>query len=195
VYGDPVIKSDTNESISPLIKPNEIYELARLWIADGYGKNIESFCISKSFEWLKKNRPNIKILVSYADPSVGHKGGIYQATNWIFQESFQAGNSLISFVDKPYDWTHPKTIFNVYKTSSPQQLANILNKPVWAKRVPKKHKYIYILTNKSEKKKIIKSLKYPPSDSKNFSKDYPKSSDYIEPPIVKYEPKKQNEEI
>ena len=32
-----------------------ILELTRLFIHDGYGKNIESYVISQSFKWLKEN--------------------------------------------------------------------------------------------------------------------------------------------
>ena len=38
-----------------MLKTNNILELTRLFIHDGYGKNIESFSISQSFKWLKNN--------------------------------------------------------------------------------------------------------------------------------------------
>jgi tRNAHis guanylyltransferase len=31
---------------------------------------------------IRKERPDVKYLVSYADPSVGHRGQIYKAANW-----------------------------------------------------------------------------------------------------------------
>lgn len=34
--------------------------------------------------FLKKNSPELKLIVSFADPSVGHHGGVYQAGNWIY---------------------------------------------------------------------------------------------------------------
>ncbi len=40
-----------------------ILELTRLFIHDGYGKNIESYVISSTFKWLKENAPNIKVLI------------------------------------------------------------------------------------------------------------------------------------
>ena len=33
---------------------------------------------------LKKQSPKLRLLVSYADPNVGHVGSIYQAMNWVY---------------------------------------------------------------------------------------------------------------
>ena len=37
-----------------------------------------------SIRWLKKQSSGLRLIVSYADTSQGHHGGIYQATNWIY---------------------------------------------------------------------------------------------------------------
>jgi hypothetical protein len=34
--------------------------------------------------FLKKNSPSLRLIVSFADPSEGHHGGIYQAGNWVY---------------------------------------------------------------------------------------------------------------
>jgi hypothetical protein len=44
-------------------------------------KNTESYCIGQSIKHLKKDKPEVKVLVSYSDISMGHVGYIYQATN------------------------------------------------------------------------------------------------------------------
>lgn len=183
IFGDP-IGFNVSQSISSLVKQGEVLELTRLWIADGYGKNIESYVISESFKWLKKNKSDIKMLVSYADPSYGHIGRIYQATNWLYIESFQAGNPLISFVDKPYKWVHAKTVHGLYGTNVPQKLADIKNQPIWTRKISKKYKYLYILTDRIERKKILCSLKYQP-------KPYPKENNYVEPDIKVFYPKRK----
>jgi hypothetical protein len=59
------------------------WELARLFIEDEEPINTESFFISRAIQWVQKNRPDIQLLVSYADPAVGHQGVIYKASNWI----------------------------------------------------------------------------------------------------------------
>ncbi len=40
--------------------------------------------ISLALGLLRDNSPNLRLVVSYADPNVGHHGGIYQAGNWIY---------------------------------------------------------------------------------------------------------------
>ena len=42
--------------------------------------------------FLKKNSPNLKIIISFADPQYGHHGGIYQAGNWDFIGSTNPSN-------------------------------------------------------------------------------------------------------
>lgn len=59
------------------------WELARLWIADGVPQNAETWLIARSVQYIKRSHPEVKVLVSYADPSAGHAGTIYKAANWI----------------------------------------------------------------------------------------------------------------
>src|SRR5574337_190984 len=58
------------------------WELARLWLHDSVPKNAETYLIGRAVRYIRKYHPNVRTLVSYADPSVGHTGVIYKATNW-----------------------------------------------------------------------------------------------------------------
>jgi hypothetical protein len=40
--------------------------------------------IRMAMMFLKKNSPSLRLIVSFADPSEGHHGGIYQAGNWVY---------------------------------------------------------------------------------------------------------------
>lgn len=64
------------------IDKKDYLELNRFCMADSEGKNSESQAISLGIKWIKKNMPNIKLLVSYAGRKEGNYGYIYQATNW-----------------------------------------------------------------------------------------------------------------
>lgn len=175
IYNTPVGR-DVWKSISPKLKTGQVFELTRLWVADGYGRNIESYCIARSFDWLRKNEPNIKCLISYADPSESHLGIIYQATNWLYQKVSNGSDmyhkSLFYYsFDECKTWIHQKTIFDKYQVGGLTQLKEKLPKPFWIKNIAKKHRYIYILTtNKKEKREIMNTLKYEISP-------YPKSID------------------
>ena len=58
------------------------WELARLWIADAVPANAETYLIAQAVKHIKRARPDVHALVSYADPSAGHAGTIYRAANW-----------------------------------------------------------------------------------------------------------------
>ena len=76
VYGNPV-GFRVVKSISEELNDSDVLELKRLWIEDGYGSNIESYCISKTLKMLNKDSPNTKVVISYADRNANHKGIIY----------------------------------------------------------------------------------------------------------------------
>ncbi len=60
------------------------WELARLWVSDSVPRNGETWLIGKAIRHVARNYPDVVCLVSYADPSVGHVGTIYKASNWTF---------------------------------------------------------------------------------------------------------------
>ena len=58
------------------------WELARLWVSSSVPTNGETYLIGKAVRYIKKARPEVTALVSYADPSAGHSGTIYRAAGW-----------------------------------------------------------------------------------------------------------------
>jgi hypothetical protein len=62
----------------------DVWELARLYLLDEIPRNAETWLIAQSIKHIRRNYPTIGMLVSYADPSVGHSGTIYRAGNWIY---------------------------------------------------------------------------------------------------------------
>jgi hypothetical protein len=180
-YGDPIGRL-TGQSISELLDRTEVLELVRLFVFDGYGSNIESWFISKSFEWLRKNAPNIKALISYSDPKEGHAGIIYQATNWIYQGNKLRYNDSWSFkFSEDGEWQHGRTIFPYYNSNDPKEIQKQVSTPFWIRKEPRKHRYVYILTKGNERKKILKTLKHP-------ILPYPKENDAFVEQVYKLDP-------
>lgn len=166
-YGRPLARLGV-KSISEKLEARQTLELTRLFIHDGYPKNIESRSIALSFEWIRQNLPEIEVLISYSDPEQGHRGIIYQATNWSYQGT---GFSLmskfgVSLTKDPYNWCHHRTVYDTYGTSSLEILKEKIGQTFWIKMTPNKHRYIYLLRNRKYWKK---NLKYPilpyPKDS------------------------------
>ena len=61
---------------------NEFIELNRMAFDDYLPRNAESFCIAKSIKLIKKNAPQIKWIVSFADGCSCGDGTIYRASNF-----------------------------------------------------------------------------------------------------------------
>lgn len=61
--------------------PGNVWELARLYAPDGHEKNLLTRAISAAVDFIRK-REKPDALVSYADPNVGHHGGVYRAASW-----------------------------------------------------------------------------------------------------------------
>jgi len=131
-----------------------VIELNRLVLKDNQ-KNQASILIGASFKLL----PRPKIIVSYADTEQEHIGVVYQATNFIYT----------GLSDKRKEWriigtnTHSKTVCESYtlqeRKSQPDKFEQVDR--------PRKHRYIYFLGSKNEKKGLRKQLKYK-------IKEYPK---------------------
>lgn len=66
-----------NRYVKNPIKVEEYLELNRFAMADSEGKNSESQAISLALKWIKKNRKDIRLLVSYAGRIEGNYGYIY----------------------------------------------------------------------------------------------------------------------
>jgi hypothetical protein len=58
------------------------WELARLYIMDSEPFNSETWFMARAIKFVRSNFPQVKALISYADPSAGHTGVIYRAANW-----------------------------------------------------------------------------------------------------------------
>lgn len=67
------------------------WELSRLFIIDKLPKNSETWLIGSCIKFIKRNHPEIEYLISYADPSAGHSGTIYKASNWTYDGQTDAG--------------------------------------------------------------------------------------------------------
>lgn len=171
---------NTHKSIGDFVtNQSEMLELTRLWISDDLGKNTESWAISQSIHYIRKTRPEIKVLISYSDVEAGHKGGIYQATNWIYQGVFGESNKMYS-LDGGKTWKHDKSLFNANRVSSHSELNKVLPRPFLVKTGSPKHRYLQLLGCKSDRRKRRKALKYP-------CLDYPKESGKHKEIITRFE--------
>lgn len=110
-----------------------VWELARLWVDDTMPRNTESWFMGRVVRLLR-GAP-VDLLLSYADPSVGHEGVIYRACNWL-----PDGRTDDERKTPRFDYAHPVT-GKVYSRRGhvPADVAPM--------RVPRvsKHRYTYDL--------------------------------------------------
>ncbi len=180
IYGFPVGAKAPTSVCEGLTKDN-ILELTRLYCDDGYGSNIESYALGQSFKWIRENDKAIKVLLSYADNGQAHLGGIYQATNWIYEGYSSQMNLMpnydISLTGPEGPFIHSRTVFNNWGSGNLEHLKKEIGKDgyseFWRRRSPDKHRYIQLLPqNKKEKKDLLSRMK-----QKEYG--YPKSiADY-----------------
>ena len=146
-------------------------ELIRMISIEPKPKNLESYCIHKTFEYIKKNMPHYKIIVSMADNSVGHHGYCYQASGFTYYG--QSSKHKEHYIDGKR--IHERTLFAQYQTTKYQELKEILGERYVCKEQEQtKSRYYYIIAqNKKEKKEIlkgikVKSLPFPKGNNKRY---------------------------
>ncbi len=125
--------------------------------------------LSRAIKTLKAKNPGLRLLVSFADPSEGHHGGIYQATNWIYTGDSQG---CYFFRDKKGKIWHPRNVsedlWRSGKVVRPSDCAK-----VWK---PGKHRYLFPLDDAM--KKQIEPLRKPyPKRGRGETDNAPQSNE------------------
>lgn len=78
------IPANNNISNWLLGKRNVVWELARLWAPDNHRANLLTEALANATRRFRADQPAVEALVSYADPNVGHLGGVYRAASWVY---------------------------------------------------------------------------------------------------------------
>lgn len=128
----------------PILRPQEIIELTRLWLADHVPRNSESRVIAIALRALRKGRGRFRAVISYADEYAGHVGTIYQATNWRYMGATGGSATKIRIGDLV---VNPRSLNSRYGTHSIERLRKILGRDdIEYVRTPlRKHVYMYPL--------------------------------------------------
>ena len=114
--------------------------LTRLWLADDLPSNSESKVLGIVIRSMRR-RTDLKFLVTYADPSQGHVGTIYQATNWLYTGLSQPTPLYAIGDGKP---SHSRSFSQVYGTRSAHHFSK---EGVHVRQIPvaAKHRYVLFL--------------------------------------------------
>jgi hypothetical protein len=136
--------------------PDDCLTLTRLWMSDELPKNSESRFLGIVMRALKRNT-SLKFLLSYADPTQGHLGVIYQATNWIYTGLSQA-TPLYDIGDGRHYHSH-----SLSHSFGSHGLAHFQRHGIDVKLEPQesKHRYIYFLDSTWRERLRVPVLTYP----------------------------------
>ena len=74
--------SSTNGTAYGLDRTHEVAELVRVAL-DRHSASVTKI-VSIAIAMLRKQSPNLRLIISMADPVAGHVGAIYQGGNWIY---------------------------------------------------------------------------------------------------------------
>jgi len=130
--------------------------------------NMASMLVGRSLQML----PKPLIVVSYADTKQGHVGYVYQATNFIYTG---LSAKRTDWKIKGMEHLHGATIADMSRGQ--ENRANWMREKFgddfYLEDRSRKHRYIFLLGNKNEKKAMLKALKYkiepyPKGESKRY---------------------------
>lgn len=136
------------------LKQTEICELTRVALSSH--KTPVSRILAMCIRMLKKQSPGLRMIVSFADASQGHHGGIYQASGWIY-----VGGSETHGYKLNGKTVHPKTLHSRYGKGG--QSIPWLRKNVdpMAERIISGFKHRYLMPLDEDMKKQVEPLRKP----------------------------------
>lgn len=105
-----------------------------------------------ALKFFKKMNPEMKLVLSFADTEVGHHGGIYQATNWVYDG---LTNSADEYIYKGKKW-HGRA----FRKSNGSHL-NFVNKGLEIVKGARKHRYLMPLDAEMREKVLPLAKPYP----------------------------------
>ena len=135
---------------------NDCLTLTRFWLDDRLPRNSESKALGILLKALKTNT-RLKFLVSYADPTLGHVGTIYEATNWVYTGLSQA-TPVYSLGDGKLH--HSRSLAHAFGTHSVPYLKELMV-PIGVVIQPGKHRYLYFLDPSWRSRLLAPVLPYP----------------------------------
>ena len=127
-----------------------VAHMGRLVCAEDAPRNVESKLISHSMRLLKQDRPVFRAVATYAATSANHLGYVYQATNALYCGMTAPG---IYYLDQQNRRRADKQGLHVRQDKARARGWTV-------HKEGGKHRYVYLIGNKRERKEARRLLKY-----------------------------------
>ena len=149
--------ASTNGRKYGLAKSFDVAELERVALLSHNAP--VSRIVAIAISMLKHHSPNLRLLVSYADPAQGHNGSIYQAGNWVYVGSTPPDWRLVDAKGRMW---HPRV---VWKTKRKKHFGHPgrgihISQGVRVE-TPGKYKYLYPLDAEIRQRILPLAQPYP----------------------------------
>jgi len=127
-----------------------VAHMGRLVCAEDAPRNVESRLIAESLRLLKQDRPVVRAVVTYAASGAGHIGYVYQATNALY----------LGLAASRYHYQDGSGQSRSTKQTTYLSKADAIARGWTVHHDPPKHRYVYLLGNKTERKEARRLLRY-----------------------------------
>lgn len=144
------------------LEQNQICELTRVALRSHHTP--VSRILSIALMLLHKQRPEIRLIVSFADSGQGHIGTIYQAGNWLYVGKRESHAYRVN--GKVY---HPRTLHRLHGKGgqSVEWLRANVDPRAERIKVPVKYKYLYVFDPALRETLRAQRLPYPKCGGKS----------------------------
>ena len=144
--------------------PDHVWSMGRLAMADESPRNSESRLIAGSLDRIERGHPSVWAVVTYADTTQHHVGYVYQATNALYTGTGGTSHQLR---------TQSGALLSTYATVNGRKgqrtAAEEREQGLTRVAAQPKHRYLYLLGSKTQRKERRRLLKWP------VLPDYPKT--------------------
>lgn len=136
----------------------EWMELDRMWLLDAAPRNSESRALSYALTYLRRARPNVAWVQSFADERCGRNGVVYQAANFIY-----CGSHVSAFYEIDGQMVHSVhfSVKNCHRAKSPKTQWAKANRHRAIKHRFRQFRYVYFLKPSFRKRLLKPVLPYP----------------------------------
>lgn len=161
----------TIQRLFPSLETKDYFEIGRMCMTEEMPRNSESQMLSQLVKWVKQNRPEVKVLFTWADGMMGKPGYVYQASNFLY-----AGHIITDFYLKDGVKIHPRQTRKLFGLADDARLSV---RPTVSQMQQfgiehykgKQFRYVLFLCSKAEAKRLraectVKlGIAYPKDDS------------------------------
>lgn len=137
------------------LKQTQGCELTRIALTDHAAP--VSRIVRLAMQFLKRSSPELRLIVSFADPSEGHHGGVYQAGNWVYNGRTSGSREYIGPDGKRW---HARMVKKQGWTTVQGKRRNVLT-PDQCTPVEKPGKHRYLMPLDDAMRKQIEPLAKP----------------------------------